>query len=387
MLTGLAEPVQTNAPSPDPVAPVYPLQTKHPVEQANEGGEPAGPHPAQPIVPDALLREKYRLLASQHLKRLPLLFKKFTGVSSHLVWAPAWPQAWSAHALPTHSQLCRQVGSTADGNLAACRRCAERHLALALEAGHHGHCFTCFLAVHNYWLPIIVRGCLVGLAFVQAPAAQRSGTPSPGTEGRRGGIGGGRTRGMREQPMSRKEFRDAAKLLQLVFRHVETAAVADLRQTDLKRAQQALVELQTVASRLRTELNGLVPALGKSAPLLEAETRTNRLVQAAVEYIHRNYTQPLTLEEYASRVHLNASYLSAEFSRTVGLPFKTYLTELRVEKARELLSDPTRNVAEVAYSVGYSSENRFRAAFKRATGLSPRRWRETFRMPSAGSPN
>lgn len=63
------------------------------------------------------------------------------------------------------------------------------------------------------------------------------------------------------------------------------------------------------------------------------------------------------------------------------MPFKTYLTEVRVEKARELLRDPTRNVSEVAYAVGYASENRFRIAFKRVTGLSPTSWRDTLRMP------
>ena len=76
---------------------------------------------------------------------------------------------------------------------------------------------------------------------------------------------------------------------------------------------------------------------------------------------------------------MNAAYLSALFSHAVGMPFKTYLTEVRLEKARELLGDPAKSISEVAAAVGYASENRFRSVFKKLTGLSPRMWRETFR--------
>jgi len=245
--------------------------------------------------------------------------------------------------------------------------------------------------VHNFWLPLIVRGCLVGLGFVQAlayPMAARLAPQAPwhATRAAASTAAAGATRSSSRgaKRMSRREFGEAAKLLQLVFQHVETSAVADLRQADLNRAQQALLELQTVATRLRTELNGLVPAFNKNAPVLEPENHTDRLVRAALEYIHQHYAEPFTLQQYAGRLRVNAAYLSAQFSRGVGTPFKTYLTEVRVEKARELLGDPSRSVAEVGYAVGYASANRFRLAFKQVTGLSPKVWRETLRMEPCG---
>jgi AraC-like DNA-binding protein len=243
------------------------------------------------------------------------------------------------------------------------------------------------LGVHNFWLPIIVRGYLVGLAFVQALAvpAPAAGTPQipAATSNVAAGLAAkkaSRHTARGDKSMSRSQFGEAARLLRLVVHHVETCAVADLRKSDLSRAQQALLELQTVATRLRTELNGLVPAFNKTAPVLEAENHTDRLVRAALKYIHGNYAEPLTLRQCARQLRLNAAYLSAQFSRAVGTPFKRYLTELRVEKARELLSDPTMSVAEVAYAVGYASPNRFRLAFRHLTGLSPISWRETLRM-------
>ena len=104
------------------------------------------------------------------------------------------------------------------------------------------------------------------------------------------------------------------------------------------------------------------------------------MVRAVLDRIQRDYAQPLTLRKCADDLQLNAAYLSHLFSSAIGLPFKTCLTEVRVEKARELLGDPARNISQIAKAVGYASANRFRLAFKSVTGISPRTWRETLQM-------
>ena len=109
-------------------------------------------------------------------------------------------------------------------------------------------------------------------------------------------------------------------------------------------------------------------------------------MRSALARIHENYSQSVTLKQCADEVGLNAAYLSALFSRSVGVPFKTYLTEVRMERARELLSNPAKTVSEVASAVGYASENRFRIAFKNLTGLPPSLWRQTLRVQSAIHP-
>ena len=72
----------------------------------------------------------------------------------------------------------------------------------------------------------------------------------------------------------------------------------------------------------------------------------------------------------------NVAHLSAMFSATIGLPFRTYLKELRLAQARALLRDPFKRISEVAYATGYQHPNRFRLDFKASTGLSPSAWRE-----------
>jgi AraC-like DNA-binding protein len=226
---------------------------------------------------------------------------------------------------------------------------------------------------------------MIGVAFVQARALSGTGPVAreqPGTEASVPLIGARRCGvAWRElEPMSRADFSESARLLQLVFQHVETSALADLRKSDLAQAQQALVELQTVATRLRGELNGLVPAFKRTGLVLQGAKHPEHSVRAALACIFESYSQGVTLKQCAEHVGLNAAYLSALFSRSVGVPFKTYLTEVRMEKARELLSDPAKTVSDVAFAVGYASENRFRSAFRHVTGLSPSMWRQTWRM-------
>ena len=66
------------------------------------------------------------------------------------------------------------------------------------------------------------------------------------------------------------------------------AALADLRKSDLTRAQQALLEMQTVTTRLRRELNGVVPVFNKTSPVLERARHTEQMVRGALEYIHQH---------------------------------------------------------------------------------------------------
>ena len=74
---------------------------------------------------------------------------------------------------------------------------------------------------------------------------------------------------------------------------------------------------------------------------------------------------------------LNASYFSSLFKRTFGVNFLDYLTQLRMDAARELLRDPLRSTAEVAGMVGYESANYFTRAFKKNVGMTPTDYRRS----------
>ena len=74
-----------------------------------------------------------------------------------------------------------------------------------------------------------------------------------------------------------------------------------------------------------------------------------------------------------------------QFKRTFGVNFVDYLTELRINAAKELLMDPLRPAAEVASMVGYESANYFARAFKKKTGMTPTEYRRSNARSKEGS--
>lgn len=199
-------------------------------------------------------------------------------------------------------------------------------------------------------MPFVVDDMIIGFAFLS------------------------RTSKPRRKP-SRAQFGRAAALLRLFVRFVATATSLELRNLELAKEHQQATEHQHEETKLRAELGRRLPGILGETGRAEAESHTEQLVHRMLDYIQKGYARPITLKECARNLEFNAAYLSALFSRTVGLPFKSYLTRLRLEKAKDLLSDPTRRVSDVAYAVGYTNPNRFRLAFKAITGLAPVTWR------------
>jgi two-component system response regulator YesN len=96
------------------------------------------------------------------------------------------------------------------------------------------------------------------------------------------------------------------------------------------------------------------------------------LIRQAKEYLEHHYANPeLSLHEVASQVNLSASYFSVVFSQETGQTFKEYMTEIRINKAKELLRMTALRSADIAYQVGYNDPHYFSSVFKKNTGFSP----------------
>jgi AraC-like DNA-binding protein len=318
-----------------------------------------------PQFSDPVFLGKYRKLMVRHLgKQLDKLFADFTGLHFHIAWAPAKGHGWDARSLPTACSVCCQLsGSPLQPG---CQVCGPRQLMRALNSDGDGNRFTCGLGVRNFWVPIRVRGETLGLAYLQAldhlpPASARP-------------RGRGNVVAVVINPI---QFAQAARLLRFVIQHVQTASLSDLHALELTNAGRAVVALERQQARLHEALKQHLPAAPNGLRQQGSESKPEQLVHRLLECISSNYSRPITLGGCAAKLGMNAAYLSDLFSHTVGVPFKAYLTDLRMAKARELLGEPRMNLSEVAAAVGYSSESRFRLAFKKATGLTPKLWRET----------
>jgi AraC-like DNA-binding protein len=98
-------------------------------------------------------------------------------------------------------------------------------------------------------------------------------------------------------------------------------------------------------------------------------------VGQALALIHHQPEERWTVESLARRVGLSRSALSAKFTRLVGRPPLSYLTDVRLAKAAALLRTQPATLNAVAMSVGYDSEVAFSKAFKRRFGTAPGAYR------------
>ena len=108
----------------------------------------------------------------------------------------------------------------------------------------------------------------------------------------------------------------------------------------------------------------------------EGENSQTALVMAHVRrYLEDNYMFDLSLDSVGEILHISPAYLSAQFKKYQKMNFLDCLTELRINAAKELLSDPFRSSAEVASMVGYEDASYFARAFKKCTGMTPTQYR------------
>ena len=106
----------------------------------------------------------------------------------------------------------------------------------------------------------------------------------------------------------------------------------------------------------------------------------------AMEYIEHNYmNSDVTLNSVCTYLAMSTSYFSTLFKGGTGMTFLEYLTGVRMEKAREILTFTDLRSCEIAEKIGFSDPHYFSAAFKRATGLTPREYRERSRRETAGT--
>ena len=95
----------------------------------------------------------------------------------------------------------------------------------------------------------------------------------------------------------------------------------------------------------------------------------------AVEYIKAHLTEKITLNDVADYVYLSKSYLSRIFKQEMNCSLTTYISRLRIEKARELLLDNRINIVDIAYMIGFEDQSYFTKVFKQITGVSPGKYR------------
>lgn len=102
-----------------------------------------------------------------------------------------------------------------------------------------------------------------------------------------------------------------------------------------------------------------------------AASKQKQTIARVVGYIREDAGRRLTREELAEHVQLSAEYLSLLFKQYTGTSIKTYMTDVRLERALHLLMETTMNVSQVAESLGYANVYLFSKQFKMRYGAPP----------------
>ena len=146
-------------------------------------------------------------------------------------------------------------------------------------------------------------------------------------------------------------------------------------------AKQIVALQQTLETSLNTleqqtcfieTLTAFVHAYGQAV----SASTTGREPQAVKQikaFLHAHYQQNISIDDLVQVAHLNRAYLIRTFRRAVGLPPYTYLLQIRIERAKQLLAQGMP-IAQVAYEVGFADQSHLTRRFKRITGITPRQY-------------
>ncbi|NLI20020.1 MAG: helix-turn-helix transcriptional regulator [Clostridiales bacterium] len=124
-----------------------------------------------------------------------------------------------------------------------------------------------------------------------------------------------------------------------------------------------------LASAMRIREENCNPTFGK-----------NPHVRKALRYLHENCTQNATVEGAAQAAGVHPVYLARLFSGEQGMHIRTYLTRMRIDRAKTQLARTCLPVQTIATRCGFSSHPYFTRVFQRETGLTPLEYRHSYDM-------
>ena len=115
------------------------------------------------------------------------------------------------------------------------------------------------------------------------------------------------------------------------------------------------------------------------------ERRSKVIIENAKKYIEKNYNQPLSYKNVAKEIFISPSYFLNLFKQESGTTFVDYLTDVRINKAKELLLSTELNITEIAFEVGFNNSNYFSSIFRKAVGVTAKEYRKKRLNYSTGS--
>lgn len=135
-----------------------------------------------------------------------------------------------------------------------------------------------------------------------------------------------------------------------------------------------LCELRTVpeiSTCLRESLDAYFNAM-----FFDVAASNTEMIRKAISYINNHFHTGITLQSIANYLHLNPAYFSFTFHQMIGKTFKEYLTQVRIEQSKLLLTTTDYSMLNIALSVGFEDQSYFTRVFREYTGTTPAKYRQ-----------
>ena len=110
----------------------------------------------------------------------------------------------------------------------------------------------------------------------------------------------------------------------------------------------------------------------------EGDQSATKIVRDALSYIKKHYNENISLTDVAEYANVNKSYLCDVFKKEQNVTIINYMTNLRIEKAKELLLHTDMKMYEISVEVGYNDYTYFSQIFKRNTGSTLLEFRKKY---------
>lgn len=129
---------------------------------------------------------------------------------------------------------------------------------------------------------------------------------------------------------------------------------------------------ETVMSKYITDL--LTELILCANQVVAPESQSN-VIEEILAYISENVDKPLTLEHLSKRASLSPFYFTRVFKKETGFTPHEYIIRVRLELAKFLLKTTDARIKEIAFRSGFENEGSFCTSFKKATGITPLKFR------------
>jgi YesN/AraC family two-component response regulator len=186
-------------------------------------------------------------------------------------------------------------------------------------------------------------------------------------------------------------------VLMLTLQHSEELAVWAFRSrvfdyllkpvtvAEIDRCMSNLLDILKIRDRQQRRL-----AKVRSTPLpresrYRAVAPATAQLQSALAHISAHFSQPIPESKAAALCGMSPYRFSRTFKSTFGVTFQNYLIDYRISRAKHLLANPGMSIIDIGLSVGFNDPSYFSRAFKRRTGMSPSRYRDSCNAVSAST--